>query len=115
MPDVEEYISRPGDDNENGKDGDGSESCDSIIVEHKEGNKVVGFFPTWQETKSAIFDVQVKNVNESGRRRKIKITVEPRKIGNMRGDGHCLFRAFSGVQSYHKQMQYKLSILHGRE
>lgn len=46
------------------------------------------------------------------RKRKMKITAEPGKIANMRGDGNCLFRAFSfivfGVQTFHKCVREKL-------
>lgn len=73
------------------------------------------FFPTdeqWQKTKSLIFDIHVKNINDNGRKRKMKITAEPGKIANMRGDGNCLFRAFSfivfGVQTFHKCVREKL-------
>ena len=54
----------------------------------------------------------MKNINDVGKRRKIKITAEPGKVALMRGDGNCLFRAFSfnlfGVQSYHKSVRETL-------
>lgn len=48
-----------------------------IIVWGYEGNTMVYFFLTddqWQKTKSVIFDVQVKNINDNCRKRKMKIT-----------------------------------------
>ena len=62
----------------------------------------------------------MKNINDNGKRRKIKITAEPAKAAHMRGDGNCLFRALSfnlfGVQSYHKSVRETLySLLHERE
>lgn len=51
---------------------------------------MVNFFPSddqWQKTKSVIFDIHVKNINDIGRKRKMKITAEPGKIANMRGEG----------------------------
>ena len=54
----------------------------------------------------------MKNINDNGKRRKIKITTEPAKVAHIRGDGNCLFRAFSinlfGVQSYHKSVRETL-------
>lgn len=94
---------------------DSNNGSDPIIVWGYEGNTMVNFFPTdeqWQKTKSLIFDIHVKNINDNGRKRKMKITAEPGKIANMRGDGNCLFRAFSfivfGVQTFHKCVREKL-------
>ena len=91
------------------------ESSDTMTVGHEEGANLINFLPTksqWQREKSTIFGVSVKNVYECGRKRKITISAEPVKLVNMRGDGNCLFRAFSfvisGVQSYHRQIREKL-------
>lgn len=94
---------------------DSNNGSDPIIVGGYEGNTMVNFSPTdeqWQKTKSLIFDIHVKNINDNGRKRKMKITAEPGKIAKMRGDGNCLFRAFSfivfGVQTFHKCVREKL-------
>lgn len=39
----------------------------------------------------------MKNINDNGRKRKMKIIVEFGKIVNMRGDGNCLFCVFSFI------------------
>ena len=73
-----------------------------MTVGHEEGANLINFLPTksqWQREKSTTFGVSVKNVYECGRKRKIKISAEPVKLVNMRGDGNCLFRAFSFVIS----------------
>ena len=46
-----------------------------------------------------IFLVKVKNINDIGKKRKIKITVEPGKVAHMRGDGNCLFRVLVSFYS----------------
>ena len=57
-----------------------SDCSDPTVVGQYEGKTLVDFIPTgeqWQKEKSVIFNVKVKNINDNGKRRKIKITAEP--------------------------------------
>ena len=52
-----------------------SDSSDPTVVGHYEGKTFVDFMPTgeqWQREKLVIFNVKVKNINDIGKRRKIK-------------------------------------------
>ena len=111
--DEEQYV--PKEDRRRGSYECSDSDSDTIIIGEEEDVTLINFFPItgeWQTENCDKFDLTVKNVHDSGRGRKIKITSEPTKVACMRGDGNCLFRTFSfvlsGVQSFHKTVREKI-------
>ena len=82
---------------------------DVEFLHSEDRNKTIPFKcidNNWQAEKAALFGLEVKNYhNQNKPYQEVSVHAEPTKTIAMRGDGNCLFRAFSyilfGVQSYH--------------
>ena len=84
------------------------DSDDTVSYTYIKPKEKILFKPidrNWQVEKAEMFGIHVKNCHKPGNPREMVANAKPNLVIPMRGDGNCLFRAFSyivfGVQSFH--------------